>query len=503
MKPRSKAAVETGRTSPAAVHARGLAHGLNLTAHIDLGGEITMLGPRVPGRRRQRSDIYSGRELSIHVSQRGRRRTLVSYSERAGEGRRRNPVLGGALAGIKWLLMVRPKILIIERYIWSECWSNFLLMSMGFTFFMIITSIFTLGEKIFTKNIPPYTIGKVLLLSAPAFLVLAIPIAVIFATIMAMFRLNGGNEIIAFQTSGISLYRIMVPFISLGICGGLLSWTVYEHIVPANNKEYRDVLKVFWTAQVVDFIKPGIVIKAPQRKYFYVDSINQTEGIMYDLRLYDYYAGENPAPRRFPRVFLAEQAHVSDAYLVLNDVTFYDIDEQTGESLVGAKMPEVKIDIGTRIEEYSLDPHPTELTASELRTRIHRLRDRISALTFPSPGLRNNYLKNWTEYYFKYTIPIACVVFIFVSVPLSLRPPRDERNLGLIMTFGVVMVYYMFFFMSRTLGGRGLIIGQDIKLAGMTLLQKDANLFPPYVAGWTTPVIFAIAAVFLLVRARK
>ena len=93
---------------------------------------------------------------------------------------------------------------------------------------------------------------------------LAIPVAVLFSTLMAMGRLNRDNEIVAMATNGISLYRIFIPFIAMAIIGGLMTWLIYEHVVPPNNREYKDVLKVFWQAQVVDFIKPGIVIKAPQ-----------------------------------------------------------------------------------------------------------------------------------------------------------------------------------------------------------------------------------------------
>src|SRR5688572_21275727 len=141
--------------APALRSASGKTGGLNLTAHIDLGGEITMLGPRVSGRKAETAGHFGGRELSVHVSRRGRRNPLTSLSERFAGQRRINPVLGAIVETLKWIFFIKPKILIIERYVWSECWANFLLMSMGFTFFMIITSVFTLGEKIFTKNIPP------------------------------------------------------------------------------------------------------------------------------------------------------------------------------------------------------------------------------------------------------------------------------------------------------------------------------------------------------------
>jgi len=496
--------------APAEVPA-GRYPGTDLTCFIGRKGRAIGLRSRpLPRTKPQAAVGFSGLDLTQHADLRGRRLSLLALHARVSVGRR---LLGGVLYVLKWLFIFKPKLLIIERYVWAESFSLFLVGAMGFTFFMIVTSIFSLGEKIFSKNIPPFTIVKVLFLSAPAFLVLAIPVAVVFSTLMAMGRLNRDNELVAFATNGISLYRIFIPFLAMATFAGIVTWLIYENVVPPNNREYKDTLKVFWQAQVVDFIKPGIVIKAPQRKYLYVDQIvkepvevdNKTywRSTMLNIRVYDYYAGEDRGPRNFPRIFIAERSWVQDQFLVLAKVRVYDLEQSTGASLVCASMPEIKIDIGTRIIDYPLEPHPTELAAMDLRARIQRSRDRIAALTYPSPSLRSRYYRDWTEYYFKYSIPFACVAFVLVAVPLSLRGPRDERNLGIILSFVLVMAYYTLFFTCRTLGQRGLIPTHDLTVAGITLFHKGADLFPPIVAGWLTPAVFLIAAGVMIQRARK
>ena len=484
------AALKLAHQAPVAVVAETAGFdGTDLTLYIRRHGRVLAFGKRpVPQGQPQPALEYFGLELTHYIDRKNERQTVAARRQR-----RMNPlqaVLWGAGVGLKWVFGIKPKILIIERYIWTECFGHFLLGSLGFTIFMIITSIFSLGEKIFSKDIPPFTIARVLMLSAPAFLVLAIPVAVVFATLMGMSRLNRDNELVAFATNGISLYRIFIPFISLGIFAGIMTWLIYENIVPPNNQQYKDVLKVFWESQVVDFIKPGIVIKAPERKYFYVDSINKTEGIMYGLRLYDYFQGEAKPARGFPRIFAAERAWVKDKFLVLSNVKLYELDEQKGDSLVCASMPEIKIDIGARTKDYLIQPHPTELTAEELRNRIHRRRDSLNASRFPSPSLRQNLLVDWTEYYFKYSIPFACLAFVLVAVPVSLRGPRDERNLGIIMSFILVMAYYILFFIARTIGSRGIIPVQDYKILGVTLIHQGSNLFPPLLAGWLAAGVF-------------
>jgi lipopolysaccharide export LptBFGC system permease protein LptF len=296
----------------------------------------------------------------------------------------------------------------------------------------------------------------------------------------------------------------------MAIMAGILSWLVYEKVAPPSNTESLEVLKVFWKAQVVDFIKPGIVISAPQKKYFYVDEISKEEdsdGIvrstMHNIRLYDYYKEGTSALRNFPRIFIGKRAWMDDQYLVLSDVTLYNLDGATGRNLVSAHMPEIKIDVGTRLVNETLDTQPSQLTARALRDRVLRMRDRIKSAGVLSGDLQAAYTLNWTEYYFKYSIPCACLSFVLVAVPVSLRGPRDERNMGIIMTFILVMIYYILFFTARALGSRGVIMVHGFAVAKHMLIPPGTNLFPPYIAGWVTPTLFLIWAIVLIVRARK
>jgi lipopolysaccharide export system permease protein len=479
--------------------------GNNLTFYLPREGDgVSLSGPPIyhahkptPARR------HYGRDLSVHVAAKDGKRTaglhrLAHHRDLPWHAQ----ALQAVWAALKWLLTIKPRLQIIERYMWTEVFGFFIVGCMAFTFFMIVTTIFSLGEKIFSKNIPPFTIAKVMLLSAPQFLVLAIPVAVLFSTLMAMGRLNRDNEIIAMTTNGVSLYRIFTPFIAMALAASLMTWGVYEHVVPPYGLETKETLKAFWNAQVVDFIKPGIMISAPNRKYFYVDSIDKIESRMYGIRLFDYFA-DSLGQRNYPRMFIAKEGHISDQYMVLTDVTFYEINKDTGDTLVEARMPEVRIDIATQLSDFTVRPMPEEMNSTALRTRITKERERMQALQYRDPGILADLNRDLVGYYFKFSIPLACLAFVLVAVPVSLRGPRDERNMGIIMSFMLVMIYYIIFFTCREVGSRGLIIGRELELFGITLAKAGTNLLPPHIAGWLPPSVFLLAAVFLIARARR
>jgi lipopolysaccharide export system permease protein len=480
--------------------------GNNLTWYVDEEGQgVGIGGPPLHAAhmvKHAREPRFIGRSLTRHVDPKGKIHAELHRYRQLDQTPWIKRVAINLLTALKWLFGIKFRVQVLERYIWGEAFGSFLVGSMAVTFFLVGTTIFSYGEKIFTKHIPPFTIAKVMLLGAPQFLVLAIPIAVLFSTLMAMGRFNRDNEIIAMTTSGVSLYRIFLPFIAVAIFSGLLTWSVYENVVPPYSKENKDTLKAFWNAQVVDFIKEKIVIKAPNKKYFYVDRINKQEQTMHDIRLWDYY-GDNGQMRNFPRMFKAEEGHVADGFLVLSNVSFYEIDKERGNTLVEARMPEVRIDIATQLSEYSIREDAMELKAMQLRARISRERDKIKAMQYLDPGIINNLNKDLVGYYFKYSIPLACLAFVLVAVPVSLRGPRDERNMGIIMSFVLVMIYYIIFFTCREVGSRGLIVPQDLKFAGVLLAKGGTNLFPPYIAGWLPPVLFFLASIPLIARARR
>jgi lipopolysaccharide export system permease protein len=83
----------------------------------------------------------------------------------------------------------------------------------------------------------------------------------------------------------------------------------------------------------------------------------------------------------------------------------------------------------------------------------------------------------------KFSIAVACVVFILIGAPVALRFPRGGVGLVLGVSLSVFALYYV-----------GLIAGEDL---------ADKNIVPPVVAMWGTNVMLTIIGAFLLVRMGK
>jgi lipopolysaccharide export system permease protein len=80
----------------------------------------------------------------------------------------------------------------------------------------------------------------------------------------------------------------------------------------------------------------------------------------------------------------------------------------------------------------------------------------------------------------KFSIAVACVVFILIGAPVALRFPRGGVGLVLGVSLSVFALYYV-----------GLIAGEDL---------ANKNIVAPVWAMWGTNVILTIVGAFLLVR---
>jgi lipopolysaccharide export system permease protein len=83
---------------------------------------------------------------------------------------------------------------------------------------------------------------------APHYLGLALPVAFFVALFIVIARLSDGSEIDALLASGVSLTRLAVPFVALGLVLTFLSLIVFGYLQPYSRYAYRAVMHAAATA---------------------------------------------------------------------------------------------------------------------------------------------------------------------------------------------------------------------------------------------------------------
>ena len=125
--------------------------------------------------------------------------------------------------------------MILERYILRNYIGPFLFSMSIITFVFIMDFIINYIDLFLEKGVKFHIVLQAFLLSLGHMFALIIPMAVLPATLMSFGNLASENEITAMKSSGISLYRMILPGLVAAtlLTGGLIYYN--SHVLPETN----------------------------------------------------------------------------------------------------------------------------------------------------------------------------------------------------------------------------------------------------------------------------
>lgn len=126
---------------------------------------------------------------------------------------------------------------ILDRYIIRQFLATFLF---GLLTFLLIFLVIDMMEKLddfMDANAPIQVIGLYYLAFTPEIIKLMTPVAMLLGALFVVGRLSNQNELPAMKSSGLSLYRFLLPFVAVALLVGLLSIYFNGWVVPYANQQ--------------------------------------------------------------------------------------------------------------------------------------------------------------------------------------------------------------------------------------------------------------------------
>ena len=131
-----------------------------------------------------------------------------------------------------------PGFSVMDRYIATELVPPFLFGVGAFSSVGVaVGTLFDLVRKVTESGLLLGIAVKVLLLKMPEFVVYAFPMSTLLAALMTYSRFSSDSELIALRSSGISIYRLVMPAIVLSFIVTGMTFLFNELVVPAANYE--------------------------------------------------------------------------------------------------------------------------------------------------------------------------------------------------------------------------------------------------------------------------
>ena len=364
---------------------------------------------------------------------------------------------------------VFPRIL--DEYVVREFLNVFFLVLAGFLMLMVIFTFFELVGDILRNRIALTTVGLYLVNLVPDLLYKLAPLAVLIAVLVTFGVLNRNSELTAMKATGISLYRLVVPIVSIAVVLAVCLFIFDEYYLPQANRRQealRNTIKG----------RPPQTVLHPEQKWifgaphpgepgriFYYQFFDPDRNEFANISVFEFDASTFSLTRR---IFAAraswdttratwrfEHGWVRDlegnvSYHEFGNTTFAEIHEEPGyfkkESLQSQEMN------FEQLKRYIADLRQSGFDTMRLRVAL----------------------------WHKLAYPLTAIVMAILAIPFALTMGRRGSLTGIAWAIGVALTYQV---LDSLFGAMG-----------------NVNYLPATLAAWSPDILFGLIGGYLLLR---
>jgi LPS export ABC transporter permease LptG/LPS export ABC transporter permease LptF len=366
---------------------------------------------------------------------------------------------------------VFPRIL--DAYVVREFLNIFSLVLAGFVMLMLVFTFFELIGDILRNHIALSLIGDYLINLGPSMIYQITPLAVLIAVLVIFGVLNRNSEIIAMKATGVSLYRLVVPIVSIATLLALGLFLFDQFYLPQANRRQEALHNVIKgrPPQTVLHPEENWIFGQPRAgepgRIFYYQFFDPDRNQFANLSLFEF----DPSTFALSRRIFAARAvwnPANGSWLFLNgwqrdftgaDVTAFNAFQQTTFS-------EIHEEPGYFKKE--------SLQAQEMNFgQLDRYIGDLGQSGFDTVKLR-------VALWHKLAYPCATVIMAVLAIPFALSMGRRGSLTGIAVAIAVALAYWV--------------------VDGLFGAMGNVNYLPAPLAAWAADVLFGLVGGYLLLR---
>lgn len=371
---------------------------------------------------------------------------------------------------------------LLDRYLFRELLTPLAFCLGGFLIFWISWDLFTELPEMQERKLHLLEIIEYSLAMTPGFLATILPVVLLLALLYSLTNHARHNEITAMRAAGISLWRLCVPHLAVGLAVGGMVFALNEWCAP---------LTMNWANQILTRYvqKPGDPNAQDQfRKKGFTNARSHRTWFIGEYRLATAEMINPKVSWRLPNgkgyLLSAERAIRTNGVWTFFNVVEY---EQTNDAA-----PLIFFFQTNQLARPEFDETPQEIL-SEIKiskylstSTMHRtdvpLRDIYNFLRL-NPNLPRTEV-SWllTELYGRLAAPWTCLVVVFIAIPFGVASGRRNLFVGVAGSIFICFSYFVIQKVSLALGAGGHL--------------------PPWLAAWLPNLVFGATGLVLMARVR-
>jgi lipopolysaccharide export system permease protein len=363
------------------------------------------------------------------------------------------------------------RVTILDRYLVAELGGPALFGAAAFTLIFVATQFLAIGRLVSQQNVPLLVAIEYFLWEMPAYLLLVIPMAMLFGTLLSMGRMSGESEITALKAGGISLVRMFLPLAVVGLVVSLLSLGVQEALVPLANDRaaYLRESAIEHLSPASSTLQAVTTLPGGGKQVTLAGGLDAATQTLINVTVLRY-----DAKQELSEMIVSKTARYDPPRWTFQNATTHQY-AADGEETGTLVSPVLSVDIGeppNEMAKRNLEANdPENLSRSEIKSALD-----IGTLSDAQRRLFS------ATYAAKLARPFSAFVFVLFAFPLGMRRIRGSGPaLGFGLALLIVFVYYVIVTIALSIGSLAL------PLAG--------------IAAWAPNALFSLIGLWLLRRA--
>jgi LPS export ABC transporter permease LptG/LPS export ABC transporter permease LptF len=362
---------------------------------------------------------------------------------------------------------------ILDGYVVREFLNTFFLVLAGFVLLMLVFTFFELIGDILRNHIPLLTVGDYLVNLTPSMLYQIAPLAVLIAVLVTFGVLNRNSEIVAMKATGISLYRLVIPVVSISAVLAVCLFLFDQYYLPQANRRQEALRSTIKGRPPQTFLQPERkwMVGEPRpgeasRVFYYQFFDPNTDGFA-NLSVFEFDRSSFAITRRIfaSRVFWNDATR---SWTFENgwERDFDGANQTLFKDFKFASFPEVHEDPSYFTKERL---QSQEMNFGQLDRYIRDLRQS----GFDTMPLR-------VALWHKLAYPLISIVMAVLAVPFALSMGRRGSLSGIAVAIAVALTYWV---VDSLFGAMG-----------------NVNYLPAALAAWSPDVLFGLTGGYFLLR---
>jgi len=360
---------------------------------------------------------------------------------------------------------------ILDKYIAKYFILPFLYCLTVFIVLYIIIDLFGRLDEVLKQSINMGILWEYYLSMIPLIVTQTAPVASLISTIYVLGTLNKYGEITAMRSAGISIYRVLMPFIYIGLAITILIFGISEKILPQSMRAAESIKENSMdntdkSKSVNKKIIPNIALYGKNNRLIFIDNFDPSSKTATGITILEQDKKDNVSLK-----INAHEAKWLDGRWVFSNILMYRLDDKG--TVLGS--PEFLQEKTIAMEK------PKDLISKGTNYEYMSFRDSL------------NYIKNFSEtspklitmlrvdLHQKISFPFISLVVILIGAGFALRVRQRGKStalLGIGMSIVIGFTYYAF-------------------MASCIALGKSGNL-PAFLSAHLANILFGLIGIILI-----